>query len=720
MGVQVLARYRQDVDACSEVIGWDLHAQCLDGAAPGLGDTRFVQPALFVVECLTARAATQDGTPPPQVLAGHSLGEFAALQVAGAFTLLDGVRLVAERGASMSDAATGAMAAVIGLDQAAVTDLIASAGESGLDLANVNSSQQVVVAGPTAAVTRFGPVVREHGGRFVALPVSAPFHSRYMAPARARLERALACCPINAWELPVLSSVTGRAHRPDQVREQLLQQLTSPVNWRDCMRQLYGRGVRAVRELGPGTTLTRFWQQESDLLGAAPTPARPVSCVPGPAPVAPAARLGSAAFRQDYQVELAVLAGSMYRGISSPDLVVRMAQGGMLGFLGTGGMSAEAVSAALADLSNRLGRGGRFGVNLISQPGHPGRERAVVDHALAHDVRYAEVSSYTQVTPEVVRFRFCGAQPNGGTLAPVRQIVAKVSRPEVAAQFLQPARAELIDALLARGDLSAPEAALARVQPVAGDLCVEADSGGHTDGANPLVILPAVLRLRDQLAPVTRVGACGGVGSPESIAALFLMGADFVTTGSINQCTVEAGTSATVKDLLSQLDVTDTAYAPAGDMLELGARVQVVRRGTLFAARANRLLQLARWHDSLESLPDSIRADLQDRVFRHTFEQIWDHVERHHGGSVGAAGPRERMLLTFRWYFAWTTELALRGDRGDLVNYQVHCGPAMGLANQVLAGTGLQRWQDRHVDDVNRHLMERAAELVGPAPAAKR
>ena len=120
-------------------------------------------------------------------------------------------------------------------------------------------------------------------------------------------------------------------------------------------------------------------------------------------------------------------------------------------------------------------------------------------------------------------------------------------------------------------------------------------TGGHTDQGVALALMPAMFRLRDDLMArhryhrKIRVGAAGGIGTPHAAAAAFVMGADFILTGSINQCTVEAGTSDAVKDMLQEINVQDTAYAPAGDMFEIGARVQVLKKGLFFPARANKL-----------------------------------------------------------------------------------------------------------------------------------
>src|SRR5262249_44640182 len=160
--------------------------------------------------------------------------------------------------------------------------------------------------------------------------------------------------------------------------------------------------------------------------------------------------------------------------------------------------------------------------------------------------------------------------------------------------FMSPAPEGMVRELVAGGHLTPQEAHLGRSIPVAGDICVEADSAGHTDQGVAYALMPVMLHLRDQAMarysyrkPI-RVGAAGGIGSPAAAAAAFVMGADFITTGSINQCTVEAGTSERVKDMLQDMDVQDTSYAPAGDMFETGAKVQVLSKGVFFPGRANK------------------------------------------------------------------------------------------------------------------------------------
>jgi len=259
---------------------------------------------------------------------------------------------------------------------------------------------------------------------------------------------------------------------------------------------------------------------------------------------------------------------------------------------------------------------------------------------------------------------------------------------------------------------------------MADEICVEADSGGHTDQGVAYALMPAMLLLRDEMLtkyrydkPI-RVGAAGGIGTPHAAAAAFIMGADFILTGSINQCTVEAGTSNAVKDLLQDLNVQDTDYAPAGDMFEIGARVQVAKRGLFFAARANKLFDLYQRHGSLDEIDLKTRQQIQDRYFKRSFEEVWKETKAFYLRTQPAKiaeierNPKQKMALIFKWYFVHSTRLAMRGSEDQKVDYQIHCGPAMGAFNQWVKGTDLQSWRNRYVADIGTHLMRETAILL--------
>ena len=163
--------------------------------------------------------------------------------------------------------------------------------------------------------------------------------------------------------------------------------------------------------------------------------------------------------------------------------------------------------------------------------------------------------------------------------------------------------------------------------------------------------------MRYQYAKAIRVGAAGGIGTPQAAAAAFILGADFIMTGSINQCTVEAGTSNAVKDMLQTMNVQDTTYAPAGDMFEIGAKVQVLRKGLFFPARANKLYELYRHYDSLDEIDDKTRQQIQEKYFQRSFATVWEDTKAYYLKEKpeeivkAEQNPKHKMALIFRWYF---------------------------------------------------------------------
>lgn len=435
--------------------------------------------------------------------------------------------------------------------------------------------------------------------------------------------------------------------------------------------------------------------------------------------------LGSAAFREDYGLRMAYVTGAMVKGIASPALVVAIARAGGLGFYGSGGVRLEEVERAIGEIRAALDGCGAWGVNLLANVSRPDQEMALVDLLLRCGVRNAEASAFMQVSPAIVRFRLHGVtEESGGRIRAANRILAKVSRPEIAQLFLSPAPEPIVRRLLESGLITAQEAALAPRIPLASDLTVEADSGGHTDMGVLAVLLPTMIRLRNQLqqehgySQPVRIGAAGGIGTPEAAACAFMLGADFLVTGSINQCTVEAGTSDAVKDMLQSMSVRDTAYAPAGDLFELGAKIQVMKKGVFFPARALRLHELWRYHGSLDEIDATTRRDIQDKYLGRSFEEVWRETRDYYGRQASdeleraESNPKARMALVFRWYFVHSMRLALAGSVDRRVDWQVHTGPALGAFNDWVRATPLENWRNRRVATIADTLMTACAERL--------
>ncbi len=433
--------------------------------------------------------------------------------------------------------------------------------------------------------------------------------------------------------------------------------------------------------------------------------------------------LGSSEFLEVHGVRFPYVSGAMAHGIASSRLVLAMARAELLAFFGSAGLAPDAVEGAVVELHRELSEGGAtWGSDLIHTPHDPSIEEALVDVYLRRDVRRVSASAFMRLTPAVVRYACTGLSVgSGGRIERKNHLFAKLSRPETAKLFMSPAPAEIVGTLVQRGALSAQEAALATRVPLAEDITIEADSGGHTDNRPLTVLLPAILGLRAELQAVhhyarpIRIGAAGGIGTPSAVAAAFGLGAAYVMTGSVNQSAIEAGTSELAKEMLSAADLTDVAMAPSPDMFEMGVKVQVLKRGTMFASRASTLRELYRAHDGLHAIPADTTARIEREIFQRPVADVWDETSRFFRARApreverAEKDPKHKMALVFRWYIGLASHWAIEGVPARKLDFQIWCGPAMGAFNRWVAGTFLADLKQRSVVQIALNLLEGAA-----------
>ncbi|WP_074012727.1 ACP S-malonyltransferase [Candidatus Sodalis sp. SoCistrobi] len=260
----------------SAVLGYDLWQRVQQGPAEELNKTWVTQPALLTASVALWRVWQQQGGPAPALLAGHSLGEYSALVCAGSLDFAAAVALVALRGKLMQDAVpagTGAMSAIIGLDNDAIAAACERAAQGQVvSPVNFNSPGQVVIAGHKEAVERAGLACKEAGAkRALPLPVSVPSHCALMKPAAEKLAQALEAVTFAAPQIPVINNVDVRAEQsPAAIRQALVRQLYSPVRWTETVEYLAAQGVEVLLEVGPGKVLTGLTKRiDGNLSGAA-------------------------------------------------------------------------------------------------------------------------------------------------------------------------------------------------------------------------------------------------------------------------------------------------------------------------------------------------------------------------------------------------------------------------------------------------------------------
>ena len=459
------------------------------------------------------------------------------------------------------------------------------------------------------------------------------------------------------------------------------------------------------------------------MIGVRPSDGEALPIV-GLAAPCPPEYLGDRSFCRDHGLRYAYVTGAMANGIASVDLVAAIGRAGMLGFFGAAGLSPAAVEAAIDRLQSDLGAPARapWGCNLIHSPNDPQLEAAVAELCLRRGVHLVEASAYLRLTLPVVRYRVHGIRRDGtGKIVTPNRLIAKVSRVEVATTFFAPPPEGLLNELVCRGEITLHQAELAAQIPMAQDLTAEADSGGHTDNRPALALLPTLLSLRDQMqarhgydAPL-RVGAAGGIATPASAAAVLAMGAAYILTGSINQGCVESGSCDTVRQMLADARQADVTMAPAADMFEMGVKVQVLKRGTMFAMRAAKLYELYQAYADLDEIPAAQRALLEKNYFHADLDEIWRQTEqffrRRDPAQVDRAqrDAKHKMALVFRWYLGQASRWANSGDPSRKIDYQIWCGPAMGAFNQWTQGSPLEQPAQRRVVTVALNILYGAA-----------
>lgn len=434
-------------------------------------------------------------------------------------------------------------------------------------------------------------------------------------------------------------------------------------------------------------------------------------------------QLGDPNFLSCYAVKYAYATGAMAGGIASEEMVIALGKERILSSFGAGGLSLNRLEAAIKRIQQALPNS-PYAFNLIHSPSEPSLEQAVVDLYLKYKVRTVEASAFLNLTPNIVYYRAAGLSLNSANQIEIKnKVIAKISRREVASKFMQPAPNKILKELIAKGLITELQATLAAKVPIADDITVEADSGGHTDNRPLVCLLPSMLALRNEIQqkycyekPI-RVGVAGGIATPQSALAAFSMGAAYVVTGSINQSCVEAGTSEYTKQLLAQAEIYDVMMAPAADMFEMGVKLQVLKRGTMFPLKAQKLYELYKSYESIDDIPVREREKLEKQIFLQSIPEVWNktmnYLSQHNPEKIAkaASNPKLKMTLIFRWYLGLSSRWSIYGEKGREVDYQIWCGPAMGSFNDWVRDTYLAESRNRRVVDIAQHIMTGAAFL---------
>ena len=429
---------------------------------------------------------------------------------------------------------------------------------------------------------------------------------------------------------------------------------------------------------------------------------------------------GDAEFKKTYGLKYALYGGAMANGIASSDMVIALGKAGCMGSYGSGGMRLEIVEHEIDKIKAALGDK-PYMINMLSNR-NLDAEMNLAKLLVKKNVPAVEASAYIVPSEALVYFRVNGIHEDAdGRIVIPHRIIAKVSREEVLEKFISPPPAEAVASLLRAGQITAEEAALASRIPMADDITAEADSGGHTDGRPLVSMLPALIALANRkqaefgYQQKVRVGAGGGVGTGLSCLGAFEMGAAYVVTGSVNQGCVESGTSDYVKQVLAETAMADVTMAPCADMFEMGAKVEVIKKKTMYAQNAQKLYEYYVKYSSFDAIPAADRDRIEKKILKDSFDNIWkgtrEYFSRVDPSKIPQAekNPKLKMALVFRWYLGNSSRWAVQGDPNRKFDMQIWCGQSMGAFNLWVKGTPLEKAENRHVGEIANLLLNSCA-----------
>jgi malonyl CoA-acyl carrier protein transacylase len=263
MGGTLFDEFKELTAQADEILGYSIKELCLTDPSANLSQTQYTQPALYIVNALSYLKKIKEIGKKPDFVAGHSLGEYDALLAAGAFDFATGLQMVKKRGELMSHATGGGMAAVVGLNEDQIADVLKQNNLQGIDLANFNSPTQIVISGLKTDIEKAQPIFEGHKAvqMFIPLKTSGAFHSRYMEEAKREFAIFLNTFTFSELAIPVISNVHARPYKQSDIKQNLIDQINHPVKWTESIQYLMGLGDMEFEEVGPGKILTGLIQR---------------------------------------------------------------------------------------------------------------------------------------------------------------------------------------------------------------------------------------------------------------------------------------------------------------------------------------------------------------------------------------------------------------------------------------------------------------------------
>lgn len=748
MGESLFDEFGEQTAIADKVLGYSIKELCLHDPDNKLINTQYTQPALYVVNCLTYLKKIKEGAPQPEFVAGHSLGEYSALFAGGVFDFETGLKLVKYRGELMSRAENGGMAAVIGMSEEQIAQTFKDHNINDIDVANFNSPSQIVISGRKESVVNAKEAFEKSGAKhYIVLNVGGAFHSRYMDAAHQKFRAYIDEFTFADIKTPIISNVTARPHTPEAIKENLAKQIVSSVKWTESVRYIQAFGSVEFEEVGPGYALTglvnkiskessplniaenekqevlqnKFVNKEQDKIppgSKQDTTAQEATADGTICKMAlSAGQLGSKAFKEEYNVKLAYVAGSLYHGISSATMVAKLANARILGILGSRGLSTKELAEQIQEVKKNISPQQPFGTNISYRHGNE-QEMELVELLLKEEVTVLETSGFTEITEALAYYKLSGIKKNGNQISCGNRVIAKITSEEEAALFLEPVPAAIAKKLYKSKKISKLQCDNANKFPLANDLCILANSAGNTQIGNPVSLFPAIKNLQNAKASAstfntqTRLGIAGSIGTPETAASAFTCGADFILTGSINLCTAEAELDSKIKDKLNNLTFNDTDFITSELLSDSSSKEQIVKTGSFFFSHWDRLNSIYASHNSVDELDADTISFIEKKCFHKSLSAVFEDIEQKLSKTQSEMlnnDPKLKLKQLFIHYKALAHKAGTGNINTSIADYCLPCSPSLAAMNQWLSKSPMANWEQRNIELIAEKIMDGAA-----------
>ncbi|BCD97038.1 ACP S-malonyltransferase [Marinagarivorans cellulosilyticus] len=711
MGKSVFDKYPEYVEQVDVTLGYSIKDLCLKDAQKKLSNTQYTQPALYVVECLSyLEAVEQGGT--PDVVVGHSLGEYSALFAAGVFDFQTGLKLVKKRGELMADTGVeGRMTAVLNMEADKIASLLKKSKIDEIDIANYNKPSQTVIAGPGKSLAVAERILTRGGANCVPLNVSAPFHSRYMEPVVQQFSAYLDQFEFSEPKIRVLSNVTARPYSSaSEVKALLSRQISNPVRWTESVQVLMGFGDFEFSEIGPGDVLTKLVGSIKDKCG--PIKIEGLSDVSTQQKHTDEERKAHSSnnsetalenpsdFQRYFQCESSLVVGPVVGDVKN-NISSTLNTNGFLAYTELPAGSLDTVKNAISKREKSLKAGESLSLRWQSKIFDHNFDQQVAKILAGSKVKNVLVSGFHSVNTALADLRL---KTLGGESKCT--LIALVDTMEQATKFLRPIPDALVNQL-ATQDSTRPLKAdqHKKVMPVdaivfSGDIQSVHALKQLRDSNNMEACLPQELQK-------VWIGSSKNIGAPSSINSALQAGFDFVLAADIFQCTKESENSEQLKQLLEDLTDNDFGLAPHPELFEFGVDVTVVTRNNSYRGVAKSLLNA--WKSDLaQSRTDLSDSALVKKYFPKGVDALWAEIASNSNYVSESEKIEAEKIPSLKLTLLLRYMLSEGGSSWGL-DKGLTCEKSMVDFNRWLNKEGVVSWKNRRTLDLAKKITSEMA-----------